>query len=79
MRWGKKRGGDPESLEDRYRALARLVERRGFDQQGLMLIEVEGGFVVRGLRRDRHRGGGAIASDTIAQDELLDEIEGLDG
>jgi hypothetical protein len=75
MRWGKKRGGNPDSLEDRYRALARLIERRGFEPRGLMLIEVDGGYVIRGIRgRGRTTG---VASDTIALDELLAEIEEL--
>ena len=76
MRWGKKRGGDPHALEDRYRALARLIERRGFASQGLVLIEVDGGFVVRCLRA-KSKGGPVVVSESIAVDELLTEIEDL--
>ena len=75
MRWGKKRGGNPDSLEDRYRALARLIERRGFEARGLLVIEVDGGYVIRGLRANSR--DTAVASDTIAMDELLAEIEDL--
>ena len=75
MRWGKKRGGNPDSLEDRYRTLGRLIEQRGFASQGLMTIEVEGGYVIRGLRADGREL--LVTSDTIALDELLAELEEL--
>ena len=76
MAWGWKRRGDPNSVEDRYRAVIRLVTRRGFEPQGLVLIEVDGGFVVRGLRGSGHRNFG-IASDTISVEELQAEVENL--
>ena len=76
MVWGWWRRGDPNSVEDHYRAVGRLIERRGFDPRGLTLIEVDGGFVVRGLRRvGKHHVG--VASDTIAAEELLAELENL--
>ncbi len=75
MIWGRKRHGDPESVEDRYRAVVRLVLRRGFAPQGLTLVEVDGGFVVRGLRT-AHRSL-APASETISVEELLAELENL--
>ncbi len=75
MRWGKRRGGNPDSLEDRYRALARLIQRRGFEPRGLMLVEVDGGYVIRGIRGSGRTTG--VGSDTIALDELLAEIEEL--
>ena len=79
MAWGrKKRGGDPNSLEDRYRALVRLVERRGFAPQGLTVIEVDGGFVVRGVCTSRRKGGASVTSETIVADELLAEVEQLE-
>ena len=78
MAWGrKKRGGNPRSVEDRYRALARLVTERGFAPQGLVLIEIDGGFLVRGVRDTGGRGGVLVASDTIAAEELLAAVEDL--
>lgn len=76
MAWGWKKRGDPQSIEDRYRAVVRLVTRRGFEPQGLILIEVDGGFVVRGLRATGHRSVG-LGSDTISVEELLTEVENL--
>ena len=76
MAWGWKRRGDPDSFEDRYRAVARLIERRGFGAQGLTVIEVDGGFVVRGLRAAGRRYAD-VTSDTISAEELLAEVENL--
>lgn len=76
MAWGWKRRGDPDSFEDRYRAVARLIERRGFEAQGLTVIEVDGGFVVRGLRAVGRRYAD-VTSDTISAEELLAEVESL--
>ena len=76
MAWGRKRRGDPSSVEDRYRAVIRLVTRRGFEPQGLMLMEVDGGFIVRGLRNAGHRNTNLV-SDTISVEELLAEVENL--
>lgn len=79
MIWGRKRrGGNPNSLEDRYRALVRLVERRGFEPHGLSLIEVDGGFFVRGVCNTGRKGGTLVTSEMISADELLAEIEELD-
>lgn len=74
--WGRKRRGDPNSVEDRYRAVARLALRRGFEPQGLTLIEVDGGFVVRGLRDLKDRTVG-VGNDTISADDILAELEHL--
>ena len=74
--WGRKRRGDPNSVEDRYRAVARLALRRGFDPQGLTVIEVDGGFVVRGLRDLKNRTIG-VGNDTISAEEILAELEQL--
>jgi hypothetical protein len=74
--WGRKRRGDPGSVEDRYRAVVRLLLRRGFDPQGLTLIEVDGGFVVRGLR-DLNSHSTVVSNDTISADEVLAELEHL--
>ena len=74
--WGRKRRGDPNSVEDRYRAVVRLALRRGFEPQGLTLIEVDGGFVVRGLRDLKNRTTG-VSNDTIAAEEILAELEHL--
>ena len=76
MAWGWKRRGDRNSIEDRYRAAARLVTRRGFEPQGLTMIEVDGGFVVRGLRTAGRRYAD-VTSDTISAEELHTEIENL--
>ena len=76
MAWGRKRRGDPDSTEDRYRAVVRLLLRRGFEPQGLTLIEVDGGFVVRGLRAIEYRTV-QMSSDIITADELLAELEHL--
>lgn len=76
MLWGWKRRGDPNSIEDRYRAAARLIARRGFEAQGLTLIEVDGGFVVRGLRTAGRRHAD-VSSDTLSAEELDAEIENL--
>jgi len=76
MAWGRKRRGDPSSVEDRYRAVVRLLLRRGFEPQGLTLIEVDGGFVVRGLRAIEQRTI-QMSSDTITADEVLVELEHL--
>lgn len=76
MAWGWKRRGDPDSFEDRYRAVARLIERRGFEAHGLTVIEVDGGFVVRGLRGAGRRYAD-VTSDTISAEELLAEVENL--
>ena len=73
--WWKRRG-TANSIEDRSRALARLVARRGFDPRGLTLVEVDGGFLVRGLRVEG-RGGPVVISETIAAEELLAEVEEL--
>jgi hypothetical protein len=74
--WGRKRRGDPDSVEDRYRAVVRLLLRRGFDPQGLTLIEVDGGFVVRGLR-DLNSHSTVVSNDTISAEEVLAELEHL--
>lgn len=74
--WGRKRRGDPNSVEDRYRAVVRLLLRRGFEPQGLTLIEVDGGFVVRGLR-DRKNHSIGVSSDTISAEEILIELDHL--
>lgn len=74
--WGRKRRGDPNSVEDRYRAVVRLLLRRGFEPQGLTLVEVDGGFIVRGLR-DRKNHGIGVSNDMISAEELLAEIERL--
>ncbi len=74
--WGRKRRGDPNSVEDRYRAVVRLVMRRGFEPQGLTLIEVDGGFVVRGLRDLKNHTTG-VSSDTISAEEVLTELDHL--
>ncbi len=76
MAWGRKRRGDPSSVEDRYRAVVRLLLRRGFEPQGLTLIEVDGGFVVRGLRAIERRTI-QMSSDTITADEMLVELDHL--
>jgi hypothetical protein len=76
MAWGRKRRGDPSSVEDRYRAVVRLLLRRGFEPQGLTLIEVDGGFVVRGLRAIEQRTI-QMSSDTITVDEVLVELDHL--
>jgi len=76
MGWGRKRRGDPSSVEDRYRAVVRLLLRRGFEPQGLTLIEVDGGFVVRGLRAIEHRTI-QMSSATITADEVLVELDYL--
>ena len=76
MPFGWKRRGDPDSIEDRYRAAARLIARRGFEPHGLTMIEVDGGFVVRGLRTAGRRYAD-VTSDTISAEELLAEIETL--
>jgi hypothetical protein len=76
MAWGWKKRGDPNSVEDRYRAVVRLLTRRGFEPQGLTLIEVDGGFVVRGLRTSGYRNV-TVASETISAEELLTELENL--
>ncbi len=54
----------------------RLLLRRGFESQGLTLIEVDGGFVVRGLRAVEHRTI-QMSSDTITADEVLVELDHL--
>ncbi len=74
--WGRKRRGDPDSVEDRYRAVVRLIVRRSFDSRGLTLIEVDGGFVVRGLR-DLNNHSTAVSNDTISAEEVLAELEHL--
>lgn len=76
MPWGRKWRGDRGSVEDRYRAVVRLLLRRGFEPQGLTLIEVDGGFIVRGLRAIERRTI-AMSSDTISADEVLAEVEHL--
>lgn len=76
MAWGRKRRGDPSSVEDRYRAVVRLLLRRGFAPQGLTLIEVDGGFVVRGLRAVEYRTV-QMSSATITADELSVELDRL--
>jgi hypothetical protein len=76
MAWGWKRHGNPDSFEDRYRAVARLIARRGFEPQGLTVIEVDGGFVVRGLRTIGRRYAD-VTSDTISAEELLAEVDNL--
>ena len=54
----------------------RLLLRRGFESQGLTLIEVDGGFVVRGLRAIERRTI-QMSSDTITADEMLVELDHL--
>lgn len=78
MPWGRKRRGDPDSVEDRYRAVVRLLLRRGFEPQGLTLIEVDGDFIVRGLRAIDRRTI-TVSSDTITVDDVLIELDHLGG
>lgn len=78
MPWGRKRRGDPNSVEDRYRAVVRLLLRRGFEPQGLTLIEVDGDFIVRGLRAIDRRTI-TVSSDTITVDDVLIELDHLGG
>jgi len=52
------------------------VARHGFDPRGLTLVEIDGGFLVRGLRVEGRSGAIAI-SETIAVEELLAEVEDL--
>lgn len=77
MAWGRKKRGDPSSVEDRYRAVVRLLLRRGFEPQGLTLIEVDGGFIVRGLCAIERRTV-QMSSATITADEVLVELDRLD-
>ena len=72
--WGRKRRGDPDSVGDRYRAVARLA--CGSKPQGLTRIEVDDGFVVRGLRDLKNRTTG-VSNDTISAEEILVELEHL--
>ena len=75
MAWRRKERLDPNSLEDRYRVVARLVERQGFDPHGLIVIEVDGGLLVRGVRATGRRGIPLVVSATIAAEDLLAEMD----
>jgi hypothetical protein len=75
MVWRRKQQLNPDSLEDRYRVVARLVERQGFEPRGLIVIEVDGGFVVRGVRATGRRGIPLVVSATIAAEDLLAEMD----
>lgn len=77
MRWARKRGMDPESLEARFRALARLIERRGFRARGLVTIEADGDFIVRGMRQIADGEPVGMSNETISKGEVLMEIDSL--
>lgn len=77
MRWRRRPAVDRDSLETRFRALARLVERQGFRASGLVAIEVDGAYVVRGMRQHGDSPSLSMSSVTIAAKDLRAEIETL--
>lgn len=77
MSWQRRPDRDRGALETRFRALARLIERKGFRPDGLVVIEVEGAYVIRGMRPRASSETPTISSETIAAADLAAEIDAL--
>lgn len=77
MPWRRRPDLNRDALETRFRALARLIERKGFRPDGLVVIEVEGAYVIRGMRPHASGERPSIGSVTIAAADLAAEIEAM--
>lgn len=77
MPWRRRPDLDRDALETRFRALARLLERKGFRPEGLVVIEVEGAYVIRGMRHQASNETPSISSETIAAHDLAAEIDAM--
>lgn len=65
---------DPDSAQARLEALGYLLDRGGYTMQGLCILEVDGGFLVNGLKTaergvapDLEQAAENIGSDEIAR------------
>ncbi len=70
---------DPESAQARLEALGYLLDHGGYSTRGLCILEVEGGFLVNGLKTVER---GAVpdleqAAENIGPDEIARTIAQL--
>lgn len=56
----------------RLEALGRVLEQRGYAQEGLAILEVDGGFVVNGLKLPSQGQSYGLVEDgeTVSADEI---------
>ena len=70
---------DPDSAQARLEALGYLLDRGGYTMQGLCILEVDGGFLVNGLKAAER---GAVpdveqAAENFGPDEIARTIAQL--
>ena len=63
---------DPDSAQARLEALGYLLDRGGYTTRGLCILEVDGGFLVNGLKTAER--GAAPDLEQVAENIGSDEI-----